>query len=93
MTDEPKLGVNTGNRGKGRPKGKPNKTTALLKDAILLAAEQAGNDIDGKGIASYLKQQATLNPGPFMTLLGKVMPTQLEGSLTFSHEDALNALG
>lgn len=76
----------------GRKKGTPNKTTALLKDAILQAAKDAGDDIDGNGLVSYLKAQASLNPGPFMALLGKVLPTQLEGNLTFTHEDALNEL-
>lgn len=64
------------NAGKGRRPGVPNKTTALLKDAILKAAEGAG----GKdGLTGYLKQQATKNPGPFMALLGKVLPMQLSG--------------
>jgi len=78
MSDAPpKLGVNTGNRGKGRPKGAPNKMTMLLKDAILQAAENAG----GKGgIIAYLTVQATENPGPFMALIGKVLPTQVEGT-------------
>ena len=61
----------------GRKKGTPNKTTALLKDAILMAAEQAG---DKEGIVGYLKTQARDNPGPFMSLLGKVMPMQVEGT-------------
>jgi hypothetical protein len=60
----------------GRKKGTPNKTTALLKDAILRAAENAGND---KGMVGYLTLQATLNPGPFMALLGKVLPMQITG--------------
>lgn len=60
----------------GRPKGSPNKTTALLKDAILQAADTAG----GKGgIAAYLASQASKNPGPFMALLGKVLPLQIAG--------------
>jgi hypothetical protein len=60
----------------GRPKGSPNKTTALLKEAILKAAEEAG----GKdGIVGYLKAQAVENPGPFLTLLGKVLPLTLQG--------------
>lgn len=63
------------NAGKGRVKGTPNKTTALLKDAILKAATDAG-----KGdLAAYLQKQAVDNPGPFMTLLGKVLPMQLTG--------------
>ena len=68
---------NTGNAGKGRPKGSKNKTTALLKDAILQAAEQAG---DKEGMVGYLKKQAKDNPGPFMSLLGKVLPMQVEGT-------------
>jgi hypothetical protein len=60
----------------GRQRGTPNKTTALLKDAILLAAERAGGEA---GLVGYLQTQATASPGPFMALLGKVLPTQLTG--------------
>lgn len=60
----------------GRPKGVPNKTTALLKDAILKAAAEAGGET---GLVGYLTAQATLNPGPFMSLLGKVLPLQVTG--------------
>ncbi len=58
----------------GRQKGTPNKTTALLKDAILQAATRAG---DKDGLVGYLERQAIENPGPFMSLLGKVLPMQL----------------
>lgn len=62
--------------GMGRKKGSLNKTTALLKDAILQAADAAG----GKGgMVGYLTLQAAENPGPFMALLGKVLPTQVAG--------------
>jgi hypothetical protein len=66
----------------GRKKGTPNKRTALLKDAILLAAEQAGKTYPGKepGLTKYLKTQAIANPGPFMSLLGKVLPIQMIGN-------------
>ena len=80
MEQEHKVGRNMGNMGKGRPKGTPNKTTALLKDAILQAAENAGNQLGANGMVSYLEAQAMANPGPFMSLLGKVIPMQITGA-------------
>lgn len=73
---EPKQGPNRGNAGKGRPKGSPNKTTALLKDAILRAAENAGG---ADGMVGYLTTQAKENPQSFLPLLGKVLPMQVTG--------------
>lgn len=73
--DKPKLGLDRSKTG--RAKGTPNKTTALLKDAILKAAEKAGG---GKnGLVTYLEKQANDNPGPFMALLGKILPMQVSG--------------
>jgi hypothetical protein len=63
------------NRG-GRKRGTPNKVTTQLKEAILAAAEQAGGD---GGLVKYLHEQARMNPGHFMTLLGKVLPLQVAG--------------
>jgi hypothetical protein len=60
----------------GRKKGTPNKTTAVLKDAILMAAEQAGGDT---GLVGYLKKQADDCPQSFLPLLGKVLPLQIGG--------------
>jgi len=65
-----------GTKTGGRKKGTPNKTTALLKDAILVAAGNAGKD---DGLVGYLTAQAVLNPGPFLALLGKVLPMQISG--------------
>lgn len=61
------------NAGKGRPAGVPNKNTTALKDMILGALDKAGG-ID------YLYSQAQANPGPFMTLIGKVLPLQVTGA-------------
>jgi hypothetical protein len=65
------LGHKTG----GRKAGTPNKTTALLKDAILKAATDAGNG----DLAGYLQRQAQENPAAFMALLGRVLPLQVAG--------------
>ena len=45
-----------------------------MRDAILQAAAEAGGNA---GLVGYLKAQATKNPGPFLALLGKVLPTQI----------------
>ena len=68
--------IGAGKPGPGRPKGSPNKTTALLKDAILQAAEQAGGE---DGMIGYLQTQAKDNPTGFMSLLGKVLPMTVTG--------------
>jgi hypothetical protein len=60
----------------GRQKNTPNKVTTSLKEAILEAAKRAGNG----DIATYLQAQANSNPGPFMALLGKVLPMQVTGA-------------
>jgi hypothetical protein len=68
------------NAGKGRKAGVPNKTTSLLKDAILEATAAAGGK---NGLVGYLTAQAkrslTTNPAPYMGLLGRVMPLQISG--------------
>jgi len=74
---KPKERKNTGNMGKGRPKGATNKNSKLLKDAILEAANSAGGK---RGMVAYLEVQAIANPTAFMTLMGKVLPMQVQGS-------------
>ena len=63
--------VGDGTPGPGRKKGVPNKTTAVLKDMIL-------NALNGVGGEEYLKRQAEENPGPFLTLVGKVLPLDVK---------------
>lgn len=57
----------------GRPKGAKNKNSMAVKDMILAALETAGG-------AQYLAAQAQKNPGPFMILVGKVLPMQITGA-------------
>lgn len=59
-----------GERRGGRQKGTPNRITADIKAAILGAFAKVGGE-------DYLALQAHENPQAFMTLLGKVLPTQV----------------
>ena len=60
--------------GKGRPKGARNKLTRDIREMIRAALDKAG------GIA-YLVKQAELNPTAFMSLLGKMIPTQIDAPI------------
>jgi hypothetical protein len=81
MTTEPrKVGGSAGNRGKGRKKGVPNKTTAALKEAILNAAAEVGSDGEGAdGLTGYLVHIARNDIKAMAGLLGKVLPMQVAG--------------
>lgn len=61
--------------GPGRPKGVPNKLTATIKEAIEVA-------FHGVGGAEYLMRQAEENPQAFMTLLGKIIPAQVQNEIS-----------
>jgi len=57
----------------GSRKGKPNKTTAAIKDMIEGALQDAGG-------RAYLARQADENPSAFMGLLGKILPKDISVS-------------
>lgn len=63
-------------KGKGRPKGAVNKTTAALKDMILKALDEA----DPEGSVAYLVKQSKENPTAFLTLVGKVLPLDVNAN-------------
>jgi len=67
--------ANVGTRGRGRPKGSPNKTTAAVKEAILIAFKRAG----GK---RYLLHVAKFYPAVFCQLLAKILPTEVKAEFT-----------
>lgn len=75
----------TGFRGtpnlKGRPKGIPHRHTMVLKEAILMAANNCGEDGRGKdGLLGFLiKEARKKNNTSFMILLGKVLPLTIAG--------------
>ena len=54
-----------------------NKASGILKEAILKAAIKAGNRLGEDGLVSYLEAQALKNASSFLTLLGKVLPAEL----------------
>ena len=54
-----------------------NKASGILKEAILKAAIKAGNQLGEDGLVSYLEAQALKNASSFLTLLGKVLPAEL----------------
>jgi hypothetical protein len=63
---------------KGRPRGASAKYARVLKDAVLLAAEWAGEDLNGKnGLVGYCYRLACLEPKSFAVLLGKVLPLEV----------------
>jgi len=88
--------------GSGRKKGTPNKTSGLMKNSIILAAELAGQDLVEEmygenaenadprfveqarkdGMTAYLRIQAKANPQSFMTLMGKVLPMQVNAEVS-----------
>jgi hypothetical protein len=71
-----------GNRRVGRQKGAVNKTTRMLKEAILLAAEAVGENKKGKGkLVGYLMFLAKKHPETFSVLLGKLLPLQVNAKV------------
>ena len=60
--------------GMGRPKGATNKATKELKDMILQALDEAGG-------VTYLVEQAKINGGAFMGLIGKILPKDINANL------------
>jgi len=73
--NQPKSARGGKREGAGRKPGVPNKLTTQLKDMILTALDEAG------GI-TYLKTQAATNPNAFLTLVGKVLPLQVNAEHT-----------
>lgn len=77
----------------GRKRGSVNRKTAILKEAILLAAELEGDqdlrttarlnsETDGEsakrgGLVGYLRWVARNHPATFAGLLGRVLPMQV----------------
>lgn len=83
--DQPKLGENTrnrGNAGKGRPKGVPNKTTVVMKDAITAVYSDLQAET-GKDNGHFL-DWAKSNPTEFYKIAAKLIPMAVDANVAFS---------
>lgn len=81
----------------GRAKGTRNRTTTMLKDAILTAATLLGQDGKGKdGLVGYLKMLAVKERAVYARLLEKVLPMQVhvedKTSTKYTAEEAVQRL-
>lgn len=65
-------GVKTGG---GSRKGVPNRATANIKSMI-------ENALDDAGGVEYLRRQAEENPGAFMSLIGKILPKDVNTTIS-----------
>lgn len=64
-----------GERRGGRQKGSPNHMTTEIKDMVRGALNAAGGQ-------TYLVKQAKDNPSAFMTLIGKIIPADVNAKLS-----------
>ena len=72
---KPKVGLDRSKTG--RAKGTPNKNTKEIKAMIEGALRAAGGQ-------DYLLQQAKENPSAFLTLVGKILPKQIDANVEHS---------
>ena len=89
MSDQPKIGQNTGNRGLGRPKGSQNKTTQTAKEAIATAADALGG---ADRLVEWAKEDPKNEHAFWASIYPKLLPMQVNANVNFTHEDALNEL-
>lgn len=59
--------------GAGRPKGSLDQGNKAIRELVVEA-------LDGLGGVAYLQDVARSHPAAFLSLIGKVMPIQVEGS-------------
>lgn len=66
--------------GSGRRPGQTTRSTRILKDAMLMAAEINGSDGKGKdGLQGYLTMCAHKYPRQYMLLLARLIPLDVKG--------------
>jgi hypothetical protein len=70
----------------GRKAGTPNKTTWVLREVVLAAAEAAGNKLGRNGHLGYMTWVALNYPPHFLRVYADSMPRQLEPEQTAPFE-------
>ena len=68
----------------GRVKGTPNKTTVMVKTAILKAFDKLGG-------VEYLIEVGKAEPKAFLTLLAKILPAEIKADVKVDPDDNLVA--
>ena len=81
---ESKVGASRKKTG-GRKAGTPNKMTAELKEMILQA-------LDGSGGIAYLQGVAASHPPAFLSLVGKVLPLQVNADVSGSMKQSIEVV-
>ncbi|MHB8224433.1 hypothetical protein [Acidithiobacillus sp.] len=81
-----KIGSNTrGRAGLGRPKGSPNKINAGVKSMILGALDELGGQ-------TWLVEQAKADPRAFMSLLARVLPSEMTLDATVTAHEPITEI-
>lgn len=71
-----KVGGSAGNRGLGRKKGVPNRTTATAKSAIELAAEKLGG---GERLFAWAQEDPDNEKAFWTSIYPRLLPLKHEG--------------
>ncbi|MBU2858455.1 hypothetical protein HF289_16885 [Acidithiobacillus ferrooxidans] len=81
-----KIGQNTrGRAGLGRPAGSPNRINAGVKAMILGALDDLGGQ-------AWLMEQAKADPRAFMSLLGRILPSEISLDATVTAHEPITEI-
>lgn len=84
------IGFKKGDPRAGRPKGRENETTRMVKDAIVLAAEHSKLS-KGTGLVGYITWLADNRPELYAGLIGRLIPLQVKGKFEAQVEHTIKA--